>query len=398
MESDAQLINRAGRQRMLSQKIVKLIFLEAQDSLLPTSMGYYENEVDKMIEVWQESHSEMMSNTSYFTDKSKTLDSLFTLIDPEINLIASGPKQLMKVKSQDAKIGLLNEISRSERRFLDWMDLTVGEYQHISETKLKRTKAVNFWVSLLSLVILVCEFIFILKPLFKRLQLRNKQLETNNQRLSDFAQIVSHNFRAPVGNIKMLLDLFKDTENTEEKSNLLDKIYVSTTQLSDTLDVLTDSLSIQFNREEPWEIVEFHQVMHNVLEQLEGAIQKTGAVIKTDFSELSGIKSNSIFLESIFLNLTSNAIKYQSPDRKLVLSIRSYEKSGLKHLEFSDNGLGIDLEKHGKKVFGLNKVFHRHPNAKGIGLFITRTHVESLGGSISVDSEVDKGTTFKITF
>jgi signal transduction histidine kinase len=67
-------------------------------------------------------------------------------------------------------------------------------------------------------------------------------------------------------------------------------------------------------------------------------------------------------------------------------------------LEISDNGRGIDLNQYGDKMFGMYKTFHSNPDAKGIGLFITKNQVETMGGSISVTSTVNIGTTFKIKF
>lgn len=63
-----------------------------------------------------------------------------------------------------------------------------------------------------------------------------------------------------------------------------------------------------------------------------------------------------------------------------------------------DNGLGIDLERYGSKVFGLRKTFHRNKDSRGVGLFITKAQVEALGGEISIQSEVDKGTKFTLLF
>ena len=67
-------------------------------------------------------------------------------------------------------------------------------------------------------------------------------------------------------------------------------------------------------------------------------------------------------------------------------------------LEIADNGLGIDLKKYGHKLFGLNQVFHRHKDAKGVGLFIIKNQIESLNGTISCNSEVNKGTIFTVIF
>ena len=123
-----------------------------------------------------------------------------------------------------------------------------------------------------------------------------------------------------------------------------------------------------------------------------------GAIIKSDFSKASTIRYNRIYMESIFLNLVGNAIKYKSEDRIPEIRITSELENGKIVLKFQDNGLGIDLEQHGHKLFGLNKVFHRHPDAKGVGLFLTKTQIEAMGGAISACSTVNVGTTFTIHF
>jgi signal transduction histidine kinase len=82
----------------------------------------------------------------------------------------------------------------------------------------------------------------------------------------------------------------------------------------------------------------------------------------------------------------------------LVITIESDIEAGKPILQVSDNGLGIDLTKHGEQIFGMYKTFHGNANARGIGLFMTKNQVESLGGKISVESEPNKGTAFKIRF
>ena len=93
----------------------------------------------------------------------------------------------------------------------------------------------------------------------------------------------------------------------------------------------------------------------------------------------------------------SNALKYRAADRTPNIKIFTKIVDTKTVLCFKDNGLGIDLDKHGHKLFGLNKVFHRHPEAKGIGLFLTKAQVEAMGGNIHAESEVNVGTTFFIT-
>jgi signal transduction histidine kinase len=108
------------------------------------------------------------------------------------------------------------------------------------------------------------------------------------------------------------------------------------------------------------------------------------------------IEYNPAYIESILFNFLSNAIKYGKPGRKTVINIDCSDHNGHLVLQIADNGLGMDLQKIGEDLFGMYKTFHRNSDAKGIGLFITKNQVEAMGGKIEVESEVDKGTTFKI--
>ena len=67
-------------------------------------------------------------------------------------------------------------------------------------------------------------------------------------------------------------------------------------------------------------------------------------------------------------------------------------------LKVTDNGQGIDMAKHGHKLFGLHKTFHHHKDARGVGLFLVKTQVEALGGTIHAESEPGIGTTFIVSF
>ena len=94
--------------------------------------------------------------------------------------------------------------------------------------------------------------------------------------------------------------------------------------------------------------------------------------------------------------MITNSIKYRSPDRKPVIKVRSAKIRHHIYLYFEDNGMGIDLNKYGDSIFGMYKTFHQNPDAKGIGLFMTRNQIEALGGSIDVSSEVNVGTRFTV--
>ena len=207
----------------------------------------------------------------------------------------------------------------------------------------------------------------------ENLEVFSKKLVAQNTQLADFTHITSHNLRAPVSNLNSLLDFYKISDSEEEKIDL-------------------------FETDKALEEISFQNILNKTKEILSGEIIKSKVVVTSNFSEIENITYNRIYLESIFLNLVGNAIKYKSEDRVPELFIESEIKDGKIKVKFKDNGLGIDLERHGHKLFGLNKVFHRHPDAKGVGLFMTKTQIEAMGGIISATSKVNEGTTFIINF
>ena len=121
-----------------------------------------------------------------------------------------------------------------------------------------------------------------------------------------------------------------------------------------------------------------------------------GKKINLEKDSLSNI--NKAYLESIILNLLTNAIKYRDHSRKLKISISTKEKEDLTILTCEDNGIGIDIERNKDKIFGLYQRFHNYPDSKGLGLYLVKSQVETMGGTINVQSEVNKGTKFTLTF
>ena len=225
----------------------------------------------------------------------------------------------------------------------------------------------------------------------------NQHLENKNRQLSSFAHIASHNLRAPVSNLMALKDFYKESIDLEDKGMLFSKVEIVISHLNETLSELIESVKIQGNKGIKHDPIIFDSIFHKTLEILDNQILDSKAVVTSNFSEFPNIKYPKLYMESIMLNLLSNSIRYSSPDRiaKIHFSTEINNNNDVMFIA-KDNGLGIDLQKHGHKLFGLNNTFHRHPDSKGVGLFMTKTQIEAIGGSIAVESEVEKGTTFKI--
>ncbi|MFC5047821.1 PAS domain-containing protein [Aquimarina hainanensis] len=234
----------------------------------------------------------------------------------------------------------------------------------------------------------------------KELQLK-KSLNTitsQNSRLLNFAHIVSHNLRSHTSNLSLLVQLIEDIKDPEEKNSLIHEIRNISESLNTTIAHLNEIVAIQNNKHQEKKKVNFIDTYDVVMNGIKHLIAEHNAEIYTDFSQLDGVSFLPAYLESVFLNLITNAIKYRHPDRNPVIKIKSFLDEGNMSLEFTDNGSGIDLHKAGDKLFGMYKTFHDHKDAVGIGLFLTKNQIEAMDGRINVESIVGKGTTFIIEF
>lgn len=127
-------------------------------------------------------------------------------------------------------------------------------------------------------------------------------------------------------------------------------------------------------------------------------VENHNATIINTISDDAVVNFNPAYLESVLLNFTTNAIKYAHPERSPIIEFGFAIENGSKVLTISDNGLGIDLDRHGELLFGLYKTFHKRQDAQGIGLYITKNQIEAMKGKVVVSSKVGEGTTFKIVF
>jgi PAS domain S-box-containing protein len=222
-------------------------------------------------------------------------------------------------------------------------------------------------------------------------------LKRKNDQLEEFAQIVSHNLRAPIGNILSLISFYEDSHKKEEKEEYFNLLKTSSQAVNNTFNELVEVLKIRQNTNIERQTLSFALTLDKVKRMFAAKIATKQAAITEDFQVKTVVYPN-IYLESIFLNLLSNSLKYRQNGVPPVISFKTYLQDGNTILEVSDNGLGIDLNKYGHQVFKLNKTFHLHPEARGIGLFITKNQIEAMGGEIKVFSKPNEGATFVVNF
>ncbi len=230
------------------------------------------------------------------------------------------------------------------------------------------------------------------------LKAHTEELVEANKGLEQFSFIVSHNLRSPVANILGLADLISNEGYPEEVRNkFLMALFENVKRLDIVISDLNAILQVKVEMDAKKETVVLNSLVDAIKSSIQNLIEKEKVQITTHFP-VPAIHSVQSYLHSIFYNLIANSIKYSRPGVYPQIQIRSETKEGAIIITFEDNGLGIDLDKKGEQVFGLYRRFHHHIEGKGMGLFLVKTQVELLGGKISIESEVNEGTKFTITF
>lgn len=227
---------------------------------------------------------------------------------------------------------------------------------------------------------------------------RSLELTTqNNLQLKGFTHILSHNIRNHASNMVLISSLIDEDSLEEENAALFGKMKKISNGLNETLEDLSQAMKIResvvFS-----ELNNFAVTADKILNIFASDLEVNKMKIEMSF-ESEKVRFPKIYLESILTNLISNAIKYRNPEVSPYIKLKTYKDQHKKTiLECQDNGLGIDLVLHGKKIFGLYKTFHDRSDAHGVGLFLVKTQIESQKGNIQVESIPGSGSVFKIIF
>lgn len=231
----------------------------------------------------------------------------------------------------------------------------------------------------------------------KELLQANTELIKQNVQLEQFGYITAHNLRAPVARILGLGNIAGNTEyfSLPRDQDILKKLQASAVELDTIIHDLNAILDVKKGIHHAYENINLEDSFEKVKGILKDKIAESNATIYESFEVKTGYAIPA-YIESIFYNLLSNAIKYRHPERKSVITIKTFKQDNTLAITVSDNGIGIDLKQLKSKVFSLYQRFHHHVEGKGMGLFLVKTQVEALDGSIDVHSTVDEGSTFEI--
>jgi len=222
--------------------------------------------------------------------------------------------------------------------------------------------------------------------------------KSQNKQLMHFTQVMSQDMRTHAGNLELTLELLNSARSAEEEKELLQNVEAISRSLNESVNQLNTIINSYAKGAGNIQTIQFSKILKQATSILQETIQANEAEIFSDFSEVPQISYIPEYMVSIFVQLLSNAIQFRHPDRSPAIDIFSFYEEEEACLMIRDNGMGIDLDRFGADLFKVNKTFHNGRSGNGLGLFIVKNQVETLQGSLSIESSVGKGTTLRIRF
>jgi light-regulated signal transduction histidine kinase (bacteriophytochrome) len=225
------------------------------------------------------------------------------------------------------------------------------------------------------------------------------ELTKSNTELKQYTYITSHNLRSPLTNLISIINLIEWEKITDDNTRLLLHAFKEFTfHFNDTLNDLMEAILIKKSGANKQTELLFSDMNDKVTRSLNSLIEQSNATITSNFVSAPTVQFDAVYLESIFTNLISNALKYASPLRRLQVNLKSCKVEDGIELIFVDNGIGMDMTVIKERIFGLHQRFHNNTDSKGVGLYLVQSQMNALGGSIKVTSTINVGTTFTLNF
>ena len=219
---------------------------------------------------------------------------------------------------------------------------------------------------------------------------------------TDFLLLASHQLRTPLTTVKWYIDYLLTTKTVtieDEVREYLEQIYIGNERMIELITTLLTVSRIEMGTLAPeYTTVHVNGVVKDILEELASEVQKHNLEIKAESKGDDAIVTDHTMIRIAIHNLLTNAIKY-TPVGGTVSIVADYQPQ-VCTVTVTDTGYGIppdEQEKIFTKMFRASNARKVSTNGTGLGLFLTKSFVEKLGGSLAFSSELDKGTTFTIT-
>jgi len=230
----------------------------------------------------------------------------------------------------------------------------------------------------------------------------NEELELANSYLEQLAFISAHDIKSPILALNGLMDVMYHSKNLKPEDvrvldlqkNVIGQMQLTNKALNEILRLRQNLKDISDN-----ETLPLGEIVKQVINTLETEVRATGANLQVEMDGVSAIRFPHVYFQSLFHNLISNALKYQDPERPLVVKFTG-KRIDAENIRFTieDNGLGFDMAQNQHRLYGMFKRFHNHVPGTGIGLHIVKSIVDAFDGKIDVESTPGKGTKFVLQF
>ena len=242
------------------------------------------------------------------------------------------------------------------------------------------------------------------KNAFTELENKNTLIERKNQNLSQFTYIVAHDLKAPVINLRQLLDLLM--QDYQGKSQTKEKNTVLTSLLNESLSkletVMEDVSGLLKTREDSYAQ---KKVVFSVAKYVKKSVDEFKEILSDIKAEVTYSIDNNIKLNfplsdfsTILYNLIENAIKFRDPNRTLKINFIVTETHNEVILKIKDNGLGFNEKMAKGKLFVFYQRMHKKIEGKGLGLQLVRNIMDTHSGQIHFMSETGVGSIFLLNF
>ena len=227
-----------------------------------------------------------------------------------------------------------------------------------------------------------------------------ERLQTSEQKRSRFVSDASHELKTPLASIKLLTDsILQNDMDMETVREFVGDIGNEADRLTRTTGKLLSLTKVDGQIAQDCEIITMAPTVERVVRMLFGIAQQNDITIETDLVQDSPVLILEDDLYQVAFNLVENGIKYNIAGGKLTVRLLRQDENAI--LQVSDTGMGIpeDALSHiFERFYRVDKARSRATGGSGLGLAIVRAIVQRNRGEITVNTVVDQGTTFTVTF
>ncbi|MEN0006191.1 MAG: ATP-binding protein [Bacteroidota bacterium] len=429
-KEDAAIINVSGRQRMLSQNISKTALkIKGKEY----DLEQCQQQLDDLYNEWSKAHTYLSSE---YPSKSRTfntpaIDTLYAKLESPFQKMSLSTQRIMQLDSIALMKPNIDTLLAYEDDYLSTMDQIVQEYENEAERKVTQLRKIEYMIGAFTIIVVLLELLFLIRPLINYLSKENQRLEENvqgrtqelnesnkllqesnkalqrantavneiNTELKQFAYVASHDLKQPVRNIIGFSEMIQRKVNKNGNGNTEINSYIKyiikgANRMDSLVNAITDYTRVNPKKEVKVPVYTV-EIVEEVKEILVEQIVKTNAQIH--YSNLPEVKAVKATLMVVFKNLIENAIKYNQSTPPIV-EITHEDLPYLHKFYIKDNGIGVE-QKYQDLIFELfRRIDPEIPGGTGLGLSISKKIVNGMGGSIGLAStDQQQGSTFYFT-